>query len=228
VFYQIPRYFLNLVFSSTLVLLFGQVKSQWIFQKECFGVIESGKTNTLKDFRGSGFVIDSNIVITCYHVYRDTPFKPKYFANLLGTIYPIRIIDSLPSQDIAIYKSKTTITRNPLRIVNSKNVNVGDSIIYIGYDAKAGEHIMSKVAITNINSIVIKNSPVLRISFSGSVIGGYSGGPVLNANDGLVEALVVQVVGLKDRRTGLESTNVVCYSLDPIFYIKKGRYFRIK
>jgi S1-C subfamily serine protease len=160
---------------------------------ETHGVITSDDSLKLEGFLGSGFLIDTNTIITCYHVFSEPLKKPKYFVNMQGRIFPIKLYDSLPNFDIAIYKANTKITYRPLPLGNFNDTNIGDTIFYLGYDADKQSHVVSSARVSKIDSINVNGSEVKRIFFEGTAIPGYSGGPILNSN-GDVIALIDQLI----------------------------------
>lgn len=200
--------FLIFIFSWS----FSEAQFHISFGQECYGVFMSDTVPRTDYFLGTGFAIDSDVVITCYHVFRDSPNRPKYFDNTMGRRFPITLIDSFPAQDIAVFKTSYRVTGRPFKIDGFRNLNIGDSIFYMGYDLIKKEHYGSIAIVTNRDSIVNKGFLIKRISFNGTAIGGYSGGPVF-AKDGKVIALVTIAVV---RRNDGQTISTVGYSVEPL------------
>jgi S1-C subfamily serine protease len=185
---------------------------------ESYGLIMSDSTSNPTSFLGTGFAIDSNIVVTCYHVYHDSPNKPEYFHNMMDRAIPITLVDSFPDQDIAVFKTEYTITKRPMKIRRCENLKIGDSVLYLAFNLRVGANQPALATITNIDSILKNGHLIKRISFNGDVIGGYSGGPVFARNGNVIALVTIGVI----RRSDGKTISAVGYSVEPL--LKKKNF----
>jgi len=185
-----------------------------VIGQETFGVITSDDSQLVEGLLGSGFVIDSNLIITCYHVFSEPAVKPKFFIDNLGTEFNIELYDSLPVFDIAIYKSDRKITYRPIKLGSYDNLNIGDSIFYLGYDVSKKSHVISLATIGKKYSILTKDSLIYCITFDGTAIPGYSGGPIFDSN-GQVVAVIDQLVYIRNDDHPILLYNIG-YSIKPL------------
>ena len=140
----------------------------------------------LAEVQGSGFVCeyeDTPVVITNYHVISDAEDIIVTFSN--GNSYPASLLGSDPYSDLAVLSIDTAITNvQPLDIVPSSSLQVGDPVIAIGSPYGLGgtmtTGIISQTGRT-IEESLAGSFPIADIIQTSAPINpGNSGGPLLN------------------------------------------------
>jgi S1-C subfamily serine protease len=182
--------------------IFYSAPAQVVQPFETYGMFMSDSTLGEAKLLTTGFVIDSNTIVGCYHIYRDSNKKPKFIHMMAGKTIRISMYDSFPDRDLIIYKSAYTISKKPLQLKDSKNLKIGDSILYAGDDMMRKPHSFSKAVISKIDSVKIKYVYVKRIIFNCPGNSGYIGGPIFNQNGKVIGIIEFVVKGKGDQITG--------------------------
>jgi hypothetical protein len=142
---------------------------------------------------GTGFLLNGGFVVTCYHV----ALILRNYGGPISIVVPgqscggsmVDLIDSIPSQDIAIYKMNRCVYLKGLEIGNFDDIQLLDTLDYAGscrykYDTVFHGH---SVVIQKGESIDIQKDPINNKNKSfGFLVGlghswrGLSGSPLLN------------------------------------------------
>jgi S1-C subfamily serine protease len=191
------------------VFIFYRAPAQVIQPFETYGVFMSDSSLDRAQMLTTGFVIDSNMIVGCYHIYRDSNKKPKFIHIMAGETIRISMYDSIPDRDLIIYKSVLAVSKKPLQVKDSKNLKIGDSILYAGDDMMRKPHSFSKAIISKIDSIKIKHVYVKRITFNCPGNSGYIGGPIFNQN-----GKVIGIIEFVDKGKEDQITDNIAYTLD--------------
>jgi S1-C subfamily serine protease len=136
--------------------------------------------------QGSGFVCNFEgqmVVITNYHVVEDVQNITVTFIN--GNAYTATVLGSDPYADLAVLSTEAQQSEyNPLEIVDSSTLSVGDSLIAVG-----GPYGLAGTMTTGIVSALGRtitedmsgNYPIANVIQTTTPINaGNSGGPLLN------------------------------------------------
>ena len=157
------------------------------------------------EVQGSGFVYefkDQNLVITNNHVVSDVTDIIVTFSN--GNSYTGELIGSDAYSDLAILSVNAPVEEfNPLDIVSSSQIEVGDPVIAIGspmgLDSTMTIGIISQVGRT-IEESTAGSFPIANIIQTSVAINpGNSGGPLLNYQGeviGITTAIIEDSEGL--------------------------------
>jgi serine protease Do len=147
---------------------------------------------------GSGFLYDKEgHIITNYHVVQTNTRNAEFDVTFSdGSAYTARLVGSDPYSDLAVLKLQDASVSQiePLHVVNSSGLMVGDTVVAIGYPfGLAGS--MSTGIVSGLSRILPsgdENPSVSPTSSSFSIPNiiqtdaainpGNSGGPLLNAN----------------------------------------------
>lgn len=184
--------------STALAELYERVRSSV--------VLILGKTNKGETVQGSGFVYNYSgtmVIITNYHVIHDTTSRSVTFSN--GNGYAAEITGRDPYADLAVLSVTAPQHEfEPLEVVNSSTLRVGDPVIAIGNpygligSMTTGVVSALRRAITEeeytggygIANIIQTSAPINP---------GNSGGPLLNLNGtvvGITTAIIEDSQGL--------------------------------
>jgi S1-C subfamily serine protease len=155
--------------------------------------------------QGSGFVYEynnDNFVITNNHVINDATDIVVTFEN--GNSYPAEKVGSDPYSDLAVLSVDAPSNEfNPLEIVSSSYLNVGDPVIAIGnplgLESTMTIGIVSQVGRTIEESLAGDFRIANIIQTSAAINPGNSGGPLLNYNGeviGITTAIIQDSEGL--------------------------------
>jgi S1-C subfamily serine protease len=203
------RKLICIVISSVFVS--HRTPAQVIQPFETYGMFMSDSALDKAQLLSTGFVIDSNTIVGCYHTYRDSNKKPKFIHMMAGKTIRISMYDSFPDRDLVIYKSAFIVSKKPLQLRGSKNLKIGDSILYAGDNMMRKPHSFSKAIISKIDSIKIKYVYVKRITFNCPGNSGYIGGPIFDQN-----GKVIGIIEFVVREKGDQTTDNIAYSLDKL------------
>jgi len=161
----------------------------------------TGETQSQKVGAGSGFIISSDgYIITNKHVVADT--KASYTVLLSnGKQQTAQIIYKDPANDIAIIKIAGA-NHQPVTFGNSKNLQLGQTVIAIGNALGEYNNTVSMGIISGLNrNIQATNSngssEILNgvIQTDAAINPGNSGGPLLDLNGNVVGINVATVQG---------------------------------
>ena len=157
------------------------------------------------EVQGSGFIyefIDEIVVITNNHVVSDVSDIVVTFSN--GNSYSGEVIGSDAYSDLAVLSVEAPSEElNPLEIISSTNLEVGDPVIAIGspmgLDSTMTTGIVSQIGRT-IEESLAGSFPIANIIQTNVAINpGNSGGPLLNYQGevvGITTAIVEDSEGL--------------------------------
>ena len=177
------------------LLIFNSMQGQLNFPERSVGIIaftynDSGKGK----IKGTGFVFMQNdFVISAEHVLDGAGDYKSIFYNPFSDkseFIPLEIYFVDKSADIVIFKSLNPITDDFLETTSFDELEPGDEIRYIGYNVDSGEFRTASEVILSKGKIKSNHINTEFINFrSDSVIGGYSGGPILSKEGNLVGML---------------------------------------
>jgi 2-alkenal reductase len=154
--------------------------------------------------QGSGFVYNFTgqmVVITNYHVVQDVQNVTVTFIN--GNSYEATVLGSDPYSDLAVLSTNASPDEyNPLEIVSSSNLEVGDPVVAVG-----GPYGLAGSMTTGIVSALgrtindeTSSYPIANVIQTSTPINpGNSGGPLLNYEGqvvGITTAIVTDSQGL--------------------------------
>lgn len=154
--------------------------------------------------QGSGFVYNFTgqmVIITNYHVVEDTLNVTVTFIN--GNGYEATVLGSDPYADLAVLSADAPQTEyNPLEIVNSSQLEVGDSVVAVGGPYGLAGSMTSGIVSAMGRTITDETSsyPIANVIQTSTPINpGNSGGPLLNYEGqvvGITTAIVSDSQGL--------------------------------
>jgi S1-C subfamily serine protease len=133
--------------------------------------------------QGSGFIYNFNgqmIILTNYHVVAGTSSINVTFVN--EKEYSASILGSNPSADLAFLSTDAPLNGfNPLEIVSSSTLRVGDSVIVVGTPYGL-EGSMSEGIVSALNRTLVADDSSIGnvIQTTAPLNPGNSGGPLLN------------------------------------------------
>jgi S1-C subfamily serine protease len=178
---------------ESIVVISGVVSYQTFFRTQYYEV------------QGSGFVYmfeDEFVVITNNHVVSDVSDIVVTFSN--GNSYPSEVIGSDIYSDLAVLSIDAPSSEfNPLKIVSSSTLEVGNPVIAIGspmgLDNTMTTGIISQIGRT-IEESTLGSYPIANIIQTNVAINpGNSGGPLLNYQGevvGITTAIIEDSEGL--------------------------------
>lgn len=182
---------------TTLADIYSSLKGSIVLVQ---GVTSDGEV------QGSGFVYyhsDRNVVITNYHVVHDTSSLSVTFSN--GNGYSASILGTDPYVDLAVLSVNEAPSSefNPVEIVSSATLRVGESVIAIGNPyglvGSLTTGVVSALGRTITEDYAGGFSIANIIQTSTPINPGNSGGPLLNAVGnvvGITTAIVSDSQGL--------------------------------
>jgi len=211
---------LKILFRLLFILFFSSIRNnssaQYRLGANSYGMIVNNDTSALFGVIGSGFAIDSNIVISSYHLFKNFRQTKKFYRVPYNQTTPIRLIDSLPAYDIAIFRSGYYLTNMPMVLGDFKSVRKGDRIGYVGYDKK-GAIIYCVGYISKIDSVKSKGKWINRITFSAKDLHCHPGSPIINTKGKIIAMVISSSINKKaDQHVG-----IVAYS---IMQLKQKRF----
>ena len=128
---------------------------------------------------GSGFVITQNgYIVTNYHVVKGANSVKVTLYN--GETYDATVIGGDSDYDVAVIKIDAT-GLTPMTMGNSKDVNVGDTVLAIGNPLGELTFSMSQGIVSCCDrAINVDGTPFNMIQVDASINPGNSGGPLVN------------------------------------------------
>jgi S1-C subfamily serine protease len=154
--------------------------------------------------QGSGFVYNFTgqmVVITNYHVVQDVQNITVTFIN--GNSYEATVLGSDPYADLAVLSADAPQSEyNPLEIVSSSNLEVGDPVVAVGGPYGLAGSMTSGIVSALGRTINDETSsyPIANVIQTSTPINpGNSGGPLLNYDGqviGITTAIVTDSQGL--------------------------------
>ena len=191
------------------------LKAQYKLGVNSFGMILNNDSSKPSGIIASGFAIDTNIVISCYHIFKNLKHIRKFYQVAKDGIAPVRLVDSLPEYDIAILKSPDYLTNMPMTLGDYASIKKGDRIGYVGFN-KYGEGVLCVGFISKTDSIKSNGIWVNRLIFSTRELPGFPGSPILNTK-GKVIGMITKGSSLK---RGSQVIGIVGYSVKQLKYTK--------
>lgn len=178
--------------------------------------VSSIKENTARSSVGSGFFIEPGIVVTSYHVVKDSDIimiedheNRLFYASLYG-------YDEMA--DVALLEvfadGRSSLT------FEARNPRIGESIVVIGHPFNY-RYTVSTGIVSHISRNNPSNSQVPFMQIDASVNVGNSGGPVLSVN-GNVLGMVQGIVSPSQTFAGIALATPTLTLLDIIANIKKS------
>ena len=156
------------------------------------------------EVQGSGFVYNFTgqmVIITNYHVVEDTLNVTVTFIN--GNGYEATVLGSDPYADLAVLSADAPQSEyNPLEIVSSSQLEVGDSVVAVGGPYGLAGSMTSGIVSAMGRTITDETSsyPIANVIQTSTPINpGNSGGPLLNYEGqvvGITTAIVSDSQGL--------------------------------
>ena len=140
---------------------------------------------------GTGFFINSKIIITCSHVVENGNTLYFTIPFLSNKKYKLNIIGVAPNLDLAILESIEYFSNDYLNIADSDLISLQDPIRVIGFPLG-----QDKIKITK---GIISGIQFGSIQIDSAINGGNSGGPLLNEFNnviGIVSSKVVDASGV--------------------------------
>lgn len=128
---------------------------------------------------GSGFVITENgyIVTNCHVVESASSVKVTLYD---GSEYPATVVGSDSDYDVAVLKVDAS-GLTPVKLGDSGNVNVGDTVLAIGNPLGELTFSMSAGVVSCCNrAINVNGTPFNMLQVDASINPGNSGGPLMN------------------------------------------------
>ncbi len=190
-------------------------KAQYKLGLNSYGVILNNDSSALSGVIASGFAIDSNIVVSCYHMFKALRPTRKFYRIFPNQTAPVRLIDSLPEYDIAILKSRFYLTNLPMVLGDFASEKKGDRIAYLGYDKK-GASIHCIGFVSRIDSVKMNGVWLNRITFSAKDLPCHPGSPILNAKG----KLIGMVVKASTKKQGNQLMGIIGYSVRQLKYTR--------
>lgn len=135
-------------------------------------------------YQGSGYLIENNYLVSCYHTYYDICEKHKHDIIAFNCEdytekFKLKFIDSCEHYDIAVFKILYTTNKIQSYLkIDEREINVKDKIYAIGYRNGYNEGDKHFISVDIINEIRVF-STVPHIIFSSHITHGMSGGPVM-------------------------------------------------
>jgi S1-C subfamily serine protease len=149
-----------------------------------FGLPEQQRQQAL----GSGFVIDkSGHIVTNFHVVQGAEQIEVSFTNRDSV--EARVVGSDPSTDLAVLKVDVDARAlTPLRLGNSDQVNVGDSVVAIGNPLGLERSVTAGIVSAVHRPLTAPNAFTIDdvIQTDASINSGNSGGPLIAATGRVV------------------------------------------
>ncbi len=205
------NYILSLVF---LVGFFTNLLAQTLSANEVFNKVVNSvvKVYSIEFEReaysqGSGVVLDSNIIVTNYHVFDGC--KSLMIEHFDKKFDDIKILFADPEQDILIL-FVNNINLKPIKIADSLGIVIGDKIFAIG-SPEGFENTITEGIISGIR----ENKTVIQIS--AGITHGSSGGAVVNEKG--------ELVGISQRI--FAKTNINLNFAIPVYLINKSMWCNI-
>ena len=140
---------------------------------------------------GTGFFINSNIIITCAHVVENGKtlfFTIPYLSNKK---YKLKILCIAPSIDLAILESLDYASNDYLQLSNSDTINIQDPIRVFGFPLG-----QDKIKVTK---GIISGIQYGNIQIDSPINGGNSGGPLINESNnviGIISSSITTAAGV--------------------------------
>jgi hypothetical protein len=197
------------------ISLGSDLNAQYKLGVNSYGMILNNDSSALFGVIGSGFAIDSNIVVSSYHLFKNTKPTRKFYRVPYNQTAPIKLIDSLPEYDIAILKCRYFLTNMPMVLGEFKSAKKGDRISYVGYDKK-GASIYCVGFITKIDSIKSKGVWLDRITFSAKDLPCHPGSPILNTKG----KTIAMVIWSDSKKKGRQLIDIIAYSIMQLKYTR--------
>jgi len=121
---------------------------------------------------GTGFFINSKIIITCAHVVENGNTLFFTMPSITNKKYKLKILGIAPDIDLAILEAIDYISDVYLELVNSDQIKLQDQIRTIGYPLG-----QDKIKVTK---GIISGIQFGNIQIDSAINGGNSGGPLVN------------------------------------------------
>lgn len=171
-----------------------------------------------RDSVGTGFLISPNTVMTCAHV-ADGRSEIYYIPTNCKRSFRLTLKKNQYGHDLALYGSKETICARFLKLAPSFKSDLGDSIVYMGWDTGENAFLVSWGVISAYGKAVrTKSIFVDFLEFKSIARPGYSGGPILNRK-GEVVAIISQAFYQRGIKAAPSDEYILCkgFSIRPMF-----------
>lgn len=152
-----------------------------------FGQAPSGRTETIEQDIGSGFVVEGNLVVTNKHVVSAVGAEYKVIDKE-GKEHAVENIYRDPTNDLAILQVSDNSELRPIELGDSENLKVGQFVVAIGTALGEFRHTVTTGVISGLGRGIEAGSGlggfVERldnvIQTDAAINPGNSGGPLLN------------------------------------------------
>ena len=137
--------------------------------------------------QGTGFIVsEDGMVLTNKHVASDTEAEYTIVMSN-GKEYSAKILSKDPVQDLAVLKIDSTDKFKPLKLGNSDDIQIGQSVIAIGNALGEFQNTVSVGVISGLGRTVVASGGTIGtetlediIQTDAAINQGNSGGPLLN------------------------------------------------
>jgi S1-C subfamily serine protease len=127
---------------------------------------------------GTGFFINSRIIITCSHVVEKGNTLFFTIPSISNKKYKLKILAIAPNIDLAILESIDYMSNDYLQLVDSDVVSLQDQIRVIGFPLG-----QDKIKVTK---GIISGIQFGKIQIDSAINGGNSGGPLVNESNNVI------------------------------------------
>jgi len=174
------RNFISISFFLILMSIANTLYAQYKIGVNSYGTIINNDTSAISGVIGTGFAIDSSIIVSSYHLFKNSKQAFKYYRVGHNHVARLKLSDSLPDYDIAILKCHCYLTNLPFQLGDFKNIKKGDRINYVGYD-KLGASILCIGYISKIDSTKLNGVWLHRLKIISKDPPCHPGSPIINS-----------------------------------------------
>lgn len=201
-FMKIKKSFENLLFNTVVKIFVENIDINWNLPF---------MLDTPSHGHGTGFFIDNNgFILTCSHVVENSKNIYIEIPYLGSQKIKCQVIGLYPDNDIALIKTINHKNKYHLKLGNSSNLIIGDSVIAVGYPMNSDQTDLRSVSNIKITEGIISGQQYGLIQTDTAINPGNSGGPLF-LND--------KVIGINSQKMVSPDADNIGYSI-PINYAK--------
>jgi S1-C subfamily serine protease len=152
------------------------------------------KTDTF-DSVGTGFFIDSEHIITCYHVVENSITNLITIPSLGKKKYNVEFVSCCPSLDIALLRTIDYKSKDFLEFDDSDQVKMTEEVYAVGYPLGQLNVKYSSGIISGIQDYLFQTDAPIN--------NGNSGGPLINKNNKVIGINSSKIVSLNTEGIGM-------------------------